>query len=247
MNDILFELFEHIPRQGPGTADSTRRAYSIIHDLPEEPDILDIGCGTGTQTVELARISHGNINAVDIHEPFLHALEEKVVAYGSTTKITTHEASMFELPFENGSFDLIWSEGAIYIMGFRNGLASWKRLLRPNGYIVVSELSWLKDFPPAEVRTFWQSAYPEMGTMHENIHIIEESGYRLRGFFTLPEDGWWANFYDHLDTRIGQLRSKYNSNPDALSVLDEQEQEIQLYRKYSEWYGYVFYIMKNTT
>jgi SAM-dependent methyltransferase len=72
---------------------------------------------------------------------FLEALEQRSEKTGLKDKISLLEKSMDELPFEKESLDLIWSEGAIYNIGFENGIKNWKKFLKPGGYLVVSEIT----------------------------------------------------------------------------------------------------------
>jgi len=129
-------------------------------------------------------------------------------------------------------------------MGFNNGLQSCYRYLKNNGNIAITELTWLKDNPPEKPAEFFANAYPTIKNIEENLSVIEESGYRLEEYFIVPERDWRENFYVPLEKRITALRNKYMGNQDALSILDDEYEEILLYREYSEWYGYVFYIMK---
>jgi len=113
---------------------STRKALSLLTELPPQPLILDIGCGPGMQTIELARCTNGTIIAIDTHQPFLEKLKQQAQAEELSDKITAINMSMFALEFEAKSFDAIWSEGAIYIMGFEQGLRACQPLLKPGGY-----------------------------------------------------------------------------------------------------------------
>jgi SAM-dependent methyltransferase len=151
---------------------------------------------------------------------------------------------MFALDFEPASFDVLWSEGAIYIIGFERGLREWRPLLKTGGYLAVTELSWLIADPPAEAKTFWLENYPRIQTREENLDILQKAGYREVGHFALPESAWWQDYYTPLEKRIAMLAEKYRNNDEALAFLDNSQREIDLYRKYSEWYGYVFYVMQ---
>ena len=242
--DLFFELHHDLPREGPGEDGSTRRAFALMSDLPAQPRLLDIGCGPGIQTLELARICDGSILAIDTHQPFLEALARRAEQEGVAERISTRNQSMFELNFEPGSFEAIWSEGAIYILGFEQGLLEWQPWLKKGGYLAVSELSWLKADAPAEVKTLWKENYPGMHTLEQNLASVEKSGYRETGHFVLPESAWWEDYYTPLEKRIGVLGEKYRGNEEALAFLHTSQREIELYRKYSEWYGYVFYVMQ---
>jgi len=242
--DIFWELHCDIPREGPGDNASTRNAYALLNNLPEQPRILDIACGPGMQTIELAKISTGNILAVDTHQPFLDELNKCASSADLTGRISTRNLSMFELDLEPGSFDVIWSEGAIYILGFERGLREWKALLRPGGYLAVTELTWLKSDPPAEITAYWNENYPSMKAVGDNLAIIQGAGYRQVGHFILPHSSWWDDYYTPLEKRIVMLSEKYRDDEEAMALLRESQRESDLHRKFAEWYGYVFYIMQ---
>ncbi len=241
--NIFFELHSNLPREGPGNNASTQKAYEMLNGLPAHPRILDVGCGPGMQTIELAKLSGGTIAAVDTHAPFLAEVQKRAVEAGMQERIRPLQASMFSLPFPEGAFDVIWSEGAIYIMGFEAGLKAWRPFLKTNGYVVVSEVTWLRENPPREIQEFWAANYPEMKTTEQNLELVRQSGYTPVGHFLLPESGWW-DYYLPMEKRISTLRGVYGNEPDALRQLDEAQREIDLYRMYSSTYGYVFYVMQ---
>ena len=241
---IFFELHQDLPREGPGDNLSARKALALLANLPPRPLILDIGCGPGMQTVELARCTNGTIIAIDTHQPFLEKLKQRAQAEGLSDKITAINMSMFTLEFEAESFDAIWSEGTIYIMGFEQGLRACQPLLKSGGYVAVTEISWLRPQPPMEVQTFWAANYPGMRTVEENLEIVRAAGYRDIGHFVLPPSAWWEGYYTPQEARIAMLRDKYRDDVEAIQLLDESQLEIDLYRKYSDSYGYVFYSMQ---
>ncbi len=244
--DFFFEIHKDLPREGPGDSESTRRAFRRLTALPDEPVILDVGCGPGAQTLDLAELSEGVIQAVDTHQPFLDRLQEKVSELGLEKRVHVLNQSMRELQFPPASFDLIWSEGAIYIMGFEAGLRKWKPMLKPGGYIAVTELTWLKSDPPPpdKVKEFWKTGYPEMKSLEENLDIIFACDYYLIDYFVLPNSSWTDEYYQPMQARINMLREKYRSDPDRLQQLDFEQEEINIFNQYHEWYGYVFYIMQ---
>lgn len=243
--EFFFEIHQDLPREGPGDNASTRKALEMMPGVPDQPAILDVGCGPGVQTLELARVTGGTVHAVDTHQPFLDRLQAQAAAEGLAERIIPSNQSMDALDFPDASFDVLWSEGAIYIMGFKEGLAAWKRLLKPGGCLAVSEASWLQASPPEEIFQFWSAAYPGMGSVEENLKTIETLGYRVLGHFTLPESCWLEEYYGPLLARVAMLREKYAGDAEKQALLDEEILEINLYRNYSQWYGYEFYVMQN--
>lgn len=243
--DIFFEIHKDLPREGPGESEATRRALDLLRPhLPTQPLILDIGCGPGLQTLDLARYTKGKIVAIDTHTPFLNELEKRARAASLSGRITTANESMFALPFPPASFDLLWSEGAIYILGFAEGLRAWKPLLKPGGCLGVTEISWLKANPPEKVAAYWEREYPGMRSLDENLERIHQAGYRLIEHFTLPASAWWENYYTPIEARLPALDEKYRGDAEAEALLAATREEIEFYREFSEWYGYVFYLMQ---
>jgi len=183
--ELFYQVFESLPRQGPGCTGATRKAYSYLPTLPKDAKILDIGCGSGTQTRDLSTLSSGTITAVDIHRPFIEAVSKMAKDEGMEGRIKTVCASMDALPFESGQFDIIWSEGAIFIIGFEKGLATWKPLLKKGGYIIVSDAEWFDQIRPGS----WCSGGRRRGTFHgPRISSLNRSGIQDSG--SLPCTGF---------------------------------------------------------
>lgn len=241
--NIFWEIHSELPREGPGDNASTGKAFAMLAELPQAPRVLDVACGPGMQTLELAKITNGKITALDTHQPFLDELANRAQQTGVSDRITTLCRSMADMPFATESFDLIWSEGAVYIMGFRAALVNWRKFLTPHGYIAVTEPCWLKDNAPDESKIFWQE-YPDMNTVQNRLHIIGAAGYNTIGYFILPQSAWWNDYYAPMERRLTILREKYQSNKAALTIIAETQNEIDLYRKYSDFYGYVFFVMQ---
>lgn len=241
---IFFEIHKDNPREGPGDNESTQQAFRMIPDLTAQPNILDMGCGPGMQTLELARISNGFITALDNHQPFLDQLDRRVQKAGLQDRIEIVNQSMFSLDLPEKRFDLIWSEGAIFIPGFQKGLEDWKIYLKPGGYLAASELTWIKAAPPAEIKAYFALNYPPMLDISSSLQIIKETGYQEIGHFTLPEQAWW-NYYDPVARRVIRLKEKYAGDAEAIEELKAHDLEVEMYRQYHEYYGYVFFVMRN--
>lgn len=244
MINVFFEIHSNLSREGPGDNKSTRRAYRMLTDLPTKPRILDVGCGPGMQTIELAKLSNGEITAVDNHQPFLDALKRQAASEGVSENIKIVNGDMGCLGFEAKSFDLIWSEGAIYNIGFEKGIRELCKFLADEGYLAVSELCWLSPNPPEEVKKFFLTSYPAMKLVDENLQIIKTAGYRVVGYFILPDSSWWSSYYTPIEAKLPSLKVKYRDDKEALAVICSEELEITMFHKYSRYYGYVFYVMQ---
>lgn len=232
----FLELYAPLPRQGPGSPDSTRRALAMLPALPEGAAVLDLGCGSGASTAVLAERTDLRITALDTRGGALEQLSAVLPG------VTTLQASMGDVPLPDASFDALWSEGAIYNIGFEAGLRSWRRLLRPGGVIAVTEATWKTDTPSPEAAAFWQE-YPAMQTIAENCAAVARAGYTLLGHFVLPDTDWLDHYYLPLEARIAQLAPAWHSD-EQRAVLAEARREIAIFRRYSSEYGYVFYLMQ---
>ncbi len=244
MNNMkyFYELYESLPRQGPGDNNSTNRAFNLLRNLPSEPNILDIGCGRGMQTIKLAKISSGKIIAIDTHQPFLDMLYEDTKNEELSKRIICKNKSMLEMDFKNESFDIIWSEGALYFFGFNKGLRLLFPLLKKGGYLVFTEAVLFKDNLPKEVWDLWKDEYPEVGNIEKNLKLIKEHNYNLIDHFTLPKTSWFTHFYTPMKKHIKRLIEKYHDIKEALDTFKLCDNEIMIYDKYSDYFGYEFFI-----
>jgi Methylase involved in ubiquinone/menaquinone biosynthesis len=241
---LIFDFFSGMKRQGPGGDEETKLALSFINGLSKSSKIVDIGCGTGAQTLVLAQNTESKIIASDISPEMIEGVKAKIDQYHLEEKVETQIASMDNLPFKEKELDLIWAESSIFIIGFKKGLTEWRKYLKDNGMIAVSEASWFTNERPSEIEDYWMANYPEMDTIPANIRIMQDAGYTPIAHFILPEHCWTANFYIHMARRIEEYASLYKGNKAVKEFLERQTEEIEIYNKYKEFFGYVFYIGK---
>ncbi|MDZ7765793.1 MAG: class I SAM-dependent methyltransferase [Melioribacteraceae bacterium] len=241
---IFFEIHKDIPREGPGSSESTKKAYSLLNEVPESPVILDVGCGPGKQTFDLAKLTNGKIFALDNHKSYLNQIDKKVKEQNISNRIITQLGDMNNLPFDKNIFDIIWAEGSVYIMGIGRALELWKKHLKTSGYIVFSELCWLKNERPEEIENYWNSFYGQMQSVDSIIKFLIESDYKFIGSYTLPDKDWWDDYYTPLMDRINKLKEKYSKDKEALEILNTELTETEIHRKYSAYYGYSFFIIQ---
>jgi len=243
--ELLVDFHKDADRQGPGSTADTLKALNFI-DLPREKPlkVADIGCGTGAQTITLAQHIAGHITAVDLFPEFLEQLNRRARELGLQNKITTLEKSMDALDFDAETFDIIWSEGAIYNIGFTKGIQDWKRYLKSGGFLVASEITWLTNSRPKEIEDFWNAEYPEIDTAANKTGVLEENGYSPVAYFTLAQSSWIENFYKPMKLRFSPFLERHHNSESAQKLIDEQKEEINTYLKYKDYYSYGFYIAR---
>jgi ubiquinone/menaquinone biosynthesis C-methylase UbiE len=243
--ELIVDFHKDAERQGPGSSFETIKALNIIGiNKKYQLKIADIGCGSGAQTITLAKNIEGQIIAVDLFPEFLGKLNSKAKELGLKDRITTLEKSMEELPFDNEEFDIIWSEGAIYNIGFETGINKWKNYLKTGGYIAVSEITWITNSRPKELEEYWNNEYPEIDTASNKIRILEENGYSPVGYFILSQNSWIDNYYKPIEERFSAFLKKHNNSEMARNMVEENKEEIRKYQKYKDYYSYGFYIAK---
>ncbi|MGB5395386.1 MAG: class I SAM-dependent methyltransferase [Lutimonas sp.] len=243
--ELIIDLHKNSDRQGPGSENDTLKALGFLN-LPTDQHlkVADIGCGSGGQTLTLAKKIKGQITAVDLFPEFLDELNERSQKLGLSDKIITLEKSMDELPFHKGEFDLIWSEGAIYNIGFENGLKKWWDYLKIGGYLAVSEITWITQSRPKEIEEFWKAEYPEIDIASNKIKLLENTGYSLVGYFYLSENSWIENYYKPMEARFETFLKRHDHSQVARKVVYDHKAEIELFQKFKDTYSYGFYIAR---
>ncbi len=245
--EIFFQVYEPLPRQGPGNLDSAGRALALCRHLPPSPMILDMGCGVGGQTLHLAHLSPGTIYALDYHAPSVRRLARSVTTRGLEHRVRPIVGDMAYPPFPPASFDLIWSEGALYQIGMERALGVCHGLLGPDGHMAFTDAVWRKTDPPAEIRESFDLDYPAMTTAPAIVSLLGHCGFELLGRFTLPDQAWWQDFYCPMEERIRELRPRHLHDAQALAALDLLAREPELHRRYSDYYAYEFFVARKGT
>jgi ubiquinone/menaquinone biosynthesis C-methylase UbiE len=200
----------------------TRKAFQLL-PKSDRPRILDVGCGSGVPTIELARLSDGEIIGIDTDESLLEKLGGRIEEIGFSDRVKIKKCSLFEIDFPDESFDIVWAEGSIFIIGFERGLREWKRLLKTKGFLVVHD---------------------DIKNMSDKLKKIPSCGYKLINHFSLPEDAWWTEYYEPQEIQIKELRIKYKNDPEALNILRKHQNEIDIVKRNPKEFSSAFYIMQ---
>ena len=242
---LLIDLHEDGHRQGPGGDAETELALNLAMINRSEPlKIADIGCGTGASTILLARLLNARIFAVDFLQDFLDVLEQRAEDTGVADRISTLAWSMDDLPFADEELDVIWSEGAIYNIGFEKGVTEWRRFLKAGGLLVASEITWLTDCRPEELQKHWDNEYPEIDVASAKIRILEKHGFSPVGYFVLPEHCWLDEYYRPMQARFEDFLNRNGNSEEAREIVNAEQHEIALYETYKSHISYGVYIAK---
>ena len=242
---LLVDLHRNNRRQGPGSDDAFQEMLILSRmDVGAPLKIADIGCGTGSSTIPLLGATNAQVTAVDAVPEFLETLKTKAQDLGLGDRLTTVEADMNGLPFQEQQFDAIWAEGAIYNIGFKQGIMGWKRFLKSGGVVVVSEITWLRSDIPNELRTHWESEYPEIDLASNKLALLEQNGYVPIGYFTLTPNCWLDEYYLPLQLSLEGFLQRNADHLQAKEIADAEQREYELYQRYQDYYSYGVYIAK---
>lgn len=234
-------LFGGMEKLGPGSNTDTLHVLGL---LPEQQFdlVVDAGCGAGRQTMALASQLGTPVHAVDCYQPFLNELARRAGEAGIAHLVRPRCMDVKDIPDVFSDIGLLWSEGAAYNIGFANALTIWAAAVKPGGFAVVSELSWLREQAPETAREFFASGYPEMQSVDDNIAVAKRAGYTVLGTHTLPDVAWTDGYYDVLGTRAKALAD----HPDAAvrGLAAETIREIEVFEGSEASYGYVFFVLQ---
>jgi SAM-dependent methyltransferase len=234
----LIELHIGLERLGPGDLEFSKQILSKLGKLPLTPRIADIGCGTGASALFLADTFKSKVRAVDFSKDFLEALSRRAKERGLENLIETIECDMGSLDWAAESVDLLWSEGAAYNLTFKGALNAWRPFMASKGIAVISELSYFTTEVADPVRSFWQNAYPAIGTELENSKHAALAGFKVLGIHRLPSRAWWDNYYNPLKEKMAALKDSADSV--MQSVIQDTEEEMSLFEQYGDQYGYSY-------
>ena len=199
----------------------TKQAFQILPKI-EEPHILDVGCGSGTPTIELAKLSDGKITGIDIDQNSLDRLNEKIREEGLSDRVFTKKCSLLNIDFPDETFDIVWAEGSIHIVGFEKGLKELRRLLRNDGFLVVHD---------------------GIKGVSKELNKVPDLGYKLVNHFMLPEDVWWTDYFEPLERLIKEGHEKAENN-EGLAILETYQNEVNMFKMNPEENISAFYIFQ---
>lgn len=242
INDMDIPLFfyiayKNLTRLAPGSDGTTIETLNHVEN-DGNLTILDIGCGVGADTILLADyFENSTVEAVDLFKHYISVLNEKITENNLNNRVFAYEMSMYDLDFANEEFNIVFSHASAHIMGFKKALHEWKRLIKPDGYMICSDISWTGK-PSRQSRSFWKNTYSEIDTPENKITQIRDEGYE---FITHIPVSWddAHEFYSDLESNLKLLEG----DDSAVDFKNQLKKEIEVYRK-NEDFSYVFYIMK---
>jgi trans-aconitate methyltransferase len=242
--ELFLEIFGTLPRAGPGSTADTLRALAMV-PTDNVTSVLDLGCGPGAQTLVLGEaLPEATILAIDLTPSLVTRARRRVGLAGLNDRVRVEVGDMMNTDVPEGSQDLIWCEGAIYFAGVENGLRTWRPLLAPQGSVGFTEPIWIHPSPPEALVSWWRGEYPAITDEAGVRAMVAAAGFEIVGFFVLPADSWWNEYYEPMTGRVAEFRENHPNDPLATEIADVAEKEIKTFKKYSEYYSYGFFVVQ---
>jgi SAM-dependent methyltransferase len=241
LEQAFWYMHKALPRQAPGSDSSTQMLLDRAALPVSSNRVLDIGCGPGRSSLVLAK-NDFKVIAIDTSGILLDELRLSARASGYESAIDAQHVSMFDLPYAEESFDVVWSEGAAYIAGWEAAVRDWQKMLKPGGKMVLTECCWLTDAPSESVRQFWSEGYPTMLTIAQAAEKAEAHGLTVEYTYTFPDSDWWDEYYSPLSERLEN--HQHSTDATLQRVMAGMRTEIELRKNYAHEYGYVGFILR---
>ena len=200
----------------------TRKAYSSFPEI-ENPNILDLGCGTGVPGLDLASLTGGTVTAVDTEADCLEWFRNKISSSKYQDRITIIQDSVLNVNFPENSFDIILAEGLLNVIGFEKGMKLFPKYLKTNGYFMIHDDALNRE---------------------EKLQIIEQFHFELVTSFFLDENVWWTEFYSCLEKQIPEFEKKNTGNKEAGSLFNTEKSEIKMYHTDPTLFRSVYYVLR---
>jgi ubiquinone/menaquinone biosynthesis C-methylase UbiE len=202
----------------------TREAFESIPAI-KQPNILDLGCGTGVPTLEVAGLSDGKIVAVDTDRASLDVLRKKIEILNLKERISIVQSSVFEADLPENHYDIIVAEGIFHIIGFEKGLRTFSRLLKDNGYFMIHD---------------------EFRDEKKKLKVIARYRFELVKFFIIDEKIWWEEYYGYMEKKIMNMEKTDSDHSITKELLEPLKDEIAMFKKNPSGNRSIYYVLKKS-
>lgn len=242
-DDLTIDFFLKADSLAPYSYHTTMKALGFIERVSRARKIADIGSGRGMQTVTLFEATQKPILAIDFIPEFVEELKSELNHQKLNDYICPVFASPDDLPFGYGELDILWSEYTASEIGFEYAVNEWSKYLKPEGYMAVCAYCWLTKNCPDEISDYLNEKKTDIYPIADRITQFQKAGFLPVAHFIMPDECWW-NYYCPLEENFSPFLKKHKDSKDARKLVRKIDREIDLFEKYGQHYGYVFFIGK---
>ena len=188
--------------------DRTNRIMAKNAGIERGTHVLDVGCGYGATAIFLAKEYGCTVVGQNISEKELELATRRAQEAGLGDTVRFEYGDFHNIPSEDNSFDVIWSQEA-----FLHGadklqiLRECKRVLRPTGRLVISDLLVKRDVSQEDRQAIYERVRsPEMWDYPDYREGLEKAGFRIQ-----VEEDWSANVAPTYGSVLEQLKAQRNN------------------------------------
>jgi cyclopropane fatty-acyl-phospholipid synthase-like methyltransferase len=164
--------------------------------------VLDMGCGYGEAACTLAAEFRCKITAVDASVENIESGRRLALERRVSHLITFETGDILHYDFHQEPFDLVLAEGGILSFVSRlQGLQLAHSWLPGRGWLAFSDLIFLSDKTPREIRTLFEDDKYHYETEESYRKIADQAGFNVYFMSLVPRSGW-DNYYAHMARRI---------------------------------------------
>ena len=227
-----FERFKNNTCLSPITPD-VLAALGTRCGFPPASSVLDLACGKGEASIILAEKFHCVVTGVESRPVFAEEARRRVLFRGLGHLVHILDKGSGDLPFDDDFYDAALMAGTAHPYDSGSVLAELKRVVRPEGWIILGELVWNPGrtgrAPEAVLGWVRNHGGHEVCEMNARIGQFEKSGYLVETAELAGEEAW-ENYFAPQARAILENRMEHKGSPEAQAALDRWQEELELYR-----------------
>ena len=186
--------------------------------------VLDAGCGMGGPARYLAKTYDCEVTGIDVTEPYLETAHFLNEVTGLSEQVTLQKAEVTEIPFDNESFDVVWTQHALQSIPHKERFfAEFFRVLKPGGKAVVHDM-FRGPGSPVHFPAFWGSddSISFLSTDAELRSLLEDAGFKFLHWQDTTEEARAANAAMHDEGAKMELEKETIEGLDIFLLFGEE-------------------------
>jgi len=174
--------------------------------------VLDVGCGLGGSARYLAAEHQCQVTGIDLTQEYVNVANALADMVGLGDKVAFRQASALDMPFDDGSFDVVWTEHVQ--MNIANKRAFYReigRVTRPKGLLLFHDI-FLGDLGPLHYPVPWaeDASISFLAAPGEVRQILEDLGFVIHD--------WKDKSQSSLDWFVAAIEKLKVSGPPPLGL-----------------------------
>ena len=231
--NLISVLLRQLDRSSPGSSATAEQVLSMLGSIRPQSSLF---VGDEVCTPRLVSGKFGGTLKAAFTDEF-RAKQGREAGLDSTA------VQLFELPGENGSFDLIWYNGIVEFDGCAQRLEQLRQKLKKGGTLVYRAVSWLTE-PSPDTKVFCQRRFGPILPLDKVLVMAKEQGWKVQDFYIAPKSDWHAGYYVPLVEAAKKYAGIHKEDSSVSLGMSELRKEAGIFDAHGEEYSCVYYILK---